>query len=300
MTTDTEFGSLYLLEISRGCGAGCSFCAAGSICGPVRFLGMDGFNKELELGLKFRDRIGLVGTAVSYHPRLTDIAREIHSRGGVFSPSSIRLERITPEFAELLSESGHKTVSVAPEAGSESIRKAIGKGVPSDAILEKIGLLQESGIPNIKLYFMVGLPGEEDADVREIVDLSTAIRDRVVKEGRKKGRVGTVSVSLNPFVPKPGTPLEREPMCTENVLTRRMKIVRDGLGPVGGVKVQSGSIRRAYIDGLLSLGDRRISTALDKLPEKGVSLKRLIKIAPEAERILFDRASGSLPWEFIK
>jgi radical SAM superfamily enzyme YgiQ (UPF0313 family) len=300
LSTDTEFGDLYLLEVSRGCAAGCTFCAAGYACGPVRFLGMESFAEQAERGLGYRDRLGLVGTAVSFHPQLAEMARFIHARGGSFSPSSIRAEKITVELAELLAVSGHKTVSLAPEAGTDGLRVSVGKGLSGQKLLEKIELLLEAGIPNIKLYYMVGLPGESDPDADGIVELSSQVRDLMVEKGRSRGKVGSLTVSVNPFVPKPGTPLERTPMPAEGTLTQRLKIIRSGLGPVGGVKVQTGSVRLAYLDAFLSLGDRRVADVLDKLPEKGVSLKKLTKIFPGAESILFGRESGELPWGFIK
>jgi len=297
---DTEFGSLYLLEISRGCPAGCSFCAASSVCGSVRFLGLEKFGEELALGLRYRKKIGLVGTAVSYHPQLLEIAQMVHEAGGTFSPSSIRLEKLTPRLADLLAVSEHKTVSLAPEAGTVDLRSAVGKGFPDEDAFRAVDMLQDAGIPNVKLYFMVGLPGETDQDVTAITGLVSDIRDRVVQAGRKRGKVGTVSVSVNPFIPKPHTPFERSPLAPEDVLTRRLKSVRDGLRKVGGVKVQTGSVRRAYLDALLSLGDRRLSGVLGHLPESGTSLKRLNRIVDGASGILFEREEvKDLPWGFI-
>lgn len=300
ISSAAEFGDMYLLEVSRGCGAGCTFCAAGSVCGPVRFLGMERFEKEALKGLSFRRRLGLVGTAVSFHPRLAEMARFIHRSGGTFSPSSIRAERVTPELAGLIAHSGHKTVSLAPEAGTDRLRGEVGKTLGGDVLLEKVDMLLAAGVPNIKLYFMLGLPGERKEDAEGIVDLSRRVRDLMVSRGRSRGKVGTVTVSVNPFVPKPGTPLERSPMGTEGLLGSHFKVIRKGLAPVGGIRLQTGSVRAAYLDALLSLGDRSVAAVLDNLPAKGVSLKRLIKLAPAAEAILFGRDSGELPWHFIR
>ncbi len=300
LTRQTEFGSMYPLEISRGCPAGCSFCAASAVCRPVRFLGMDRFIKEIETGLKYRKKIGLVGTAVSYHPRLTDLAGEILDRGGSFTPSSIRLERLTPELTGLLFRGGHKTVSIAPESASEKLRKSIGKEVPDPVIMDAVDLLQESGILSLKLYFMLGIPGEEDADIQAIVDMAADIRGRIARSGKKSGKVGTLTVSVNPFVPKPHTALERSPMAPEVVLTARFKNLRDGLGRLGGVRVQTGSIRGAYLDGLISLGDSRLAQRLGEIPRAGLSLKRLDRLIPYASRLLLNERAGELPWSLIR
>jgi hypothetical protein len=126
------------------------------------------------------------------------------------------------------------------------------------------------------------------------------LRERMIRRGRPRGRVGTMTVSVNPFVPKPRTAFERVPIAAEKVLKERMRSIRSGLGPVGGVRVQTGSVRGAYLDALLSLGDRSVADVLDKLPAGGVSVKRLVMILPTAEQILYGRESGKLPWSFIK
>jgi len=300
VSPEAEFGDLYMLEVSRGCPAGCFFCAAGSVCGPVRFLDMASFRKEAERGLRYRPTLGLVGTAVSYHPQLEEMAGFLLDRGGRFSPSSIRAEKVTPELADLLVRAKHRTVSLAPEAGTWELRKNIGKGLTDEQFLERADLLFEAGIPNIKLYFMVGLPGESGSDIDGIVELVRKLRETMIRRGRPRGRVGTITVSVNPFVPKPRTVFERAPIASETVLKARLRTVRTGLGPVGGVRVQTGSVRRACLDALLSLGDRRVADVLDKLPAAGVSVKRLTQVIPAAEQILYGRDSGELPWHFIK
>ena len=244
--------------------------------------------------------IGLVGTAVSYHPQLEEMAGFLLERGGRFSPSSIRVERVTPELAQLLVRAKHQTVSLAPEAGTEELRRSIGKGLTDGQFLEQTDLLFEAGIPNLKLYFMVGLPGEGDSDIAGVVEFVRKLRERMLYWGKPRGRVGTITVSVNPFVPKPRTAFERFPIAQESALKERMRIIRNRLGPVGNVKVQTGSVRGAYLDALLSLGDRSVADVLDKLPAGGVSLKRLTGILPAAEQILFGRESGELPWSFIK
>jgi len=299
LSEDSEFGGMYSIEVSRGCGAGCRFCAAGAVCGPMRFLGLDAFRRESAIGLGYRKRIGLVGTAVSFHPGLLEMAKDLLARGGSFSPSSIRAERVTPELAELLVKAGHKTVSLAPEAGTEKLRAALKKRMPDALFLERVDMLMEAGLPNLKLYFMAGLPGEEDTDARAVVDLLAMVRERMLKVGRSRGRIGHLTASVNPFVPKPQTPFERVPMAAEGDIKRRLGIMRDGASRLGGVSIRTGSVRAAFLDALLSLGGRDVCTALDKLPPGGVSVRNLTRILPEAEKILFD-PERERPWEFIR
>ena len=191
-------------------------------------------------------------------------------------------------------------MSLAPEAGNEGLRSSLGKGMSDAGFLERVDMLMEAGIPNLKLYFMMGLPGEDDGDARAIVDLLSRVRERMLSVGRPRGKVGNLTASVNPFVPKPQTAFERVPMAAEGDLKRRLKIVREGAFSLGGVQAQAGSVRAAYLDGLLSLGGRTVFNVLDKLPPGGVSLKRLTGIFPPAEKILFDREEGDLPWGCIK
>ena len=153
---------------------------------------------------------------------------------------------------------------------------------------------------NLKLYFMVGLPGETAGDIDGIVGLALRIKERMMSWGRPRGKIGTLTVSVNPFVPKPRTAFERAPIAPESVLKERMRVIRAALSPVGNITVQTGSIRGSYLDALLSLGDRSVADVLDKLPAGGVSLKRLTRLLPTVEQILFGRESGELPWGFIK
>ncbi len=293
----TEFGNLYLMEVSRGCGEGCLFCAAGAVCRPVRHLPLQAFRREMARGLRHRRILGLVGTAVGSHPDLLKMGEEALAAGGGISPSSLRADRITPSLAEVLRKSGQAAVSLAPEAGAERLRRAAGKRFTDAELLWAAGILQDAGIMRLKLYFMLGLPGESDDDADAAADLALAVREVMVGKGRPRGRVGELTVNATPFVPKPHTAWEREPMAEEEVLVRRMGILRKRLARAGGVRLQLFSPRAALLDALLSLSGREAAPHLSLLPPAGVTPRRMEKLWPGAAERVFSRRNGPLPWE---
>ena len=265
LTEDTEFGDMALTEVSRGCSRGCRFCAAGFLYLPLRERSLERLLPQIEAGLCERSKIGLVGAAVFDHSGIGELTGAILDRAGKVSVSSLRIDALSEKEVRALKVSGHKTVALAPEAGSQRMRDGINKGLTEEQILAATRLLAEEGIPNLKLYFLIGLPGEEMTDVEEILQLTGRIRDVWLSIQKTQGRLGSITLSVNPFIPKPFTPLQWAAMESESVLAAKMKRLRSGIGRLPNTNFICESLRGAILQAFLSRGDRRTGRILPHL-----------------------------------
>ncbi len=246
-------------------------------------------------------RIGLVAAAVSDYGQLAEVGRSILEQGGEVSVSSVRIDAITPEQVKVLADSGHKTLALAPEAGSQRMRDVINKGVDEKQIIAAVRMLAEGGIPNLKLYFMIGLPTETELDVLEIADLTIRIRQVWEEVGRLKGHLGRLQLSVNPFIPKPWTPLQWAPMEQRSSLEKKYRLLQKKLRPLPNVDLNFESLRYCEIQGFLARGDRRVAKVLPDLAE-GKGLKAACKsvgLAPEFYLYRVRERDELFPWEII-
>ncbi len=273
LTENTEFGDMFLVEVSRGCPRGCRFCSSGFIYGAFRQQPFDHLVALIDQGLEHRNKVGLVGAAVSDYAGIGRLCRYIVDKGAKVSVSSLRIDRIDADMLDALIASGHKTISLAPEGGSQRMRDIIRKNLTEEQILDACEMLISRDILNLKLYFIIGLPGETDADLDEMVRLVETIRERVVERGRANKRLGEISVSVYPFIPKPFTPFQWCGMEQLPSLERKVKLLESRLRRLSNVKLKVESLRESYLQALLSRGDRRLSALLAEMAE-GASLKK--------------------------
>ncbi len=302
LAPETAFDNTYLIEVSRGCPHGCRFCSAGYIYRPPRFRSADTIASCIDQGAARSSHIGLVGAAVSDFPGIGDICAKAPEKGVRLSFSSLRADGFTDTLLATLKGSGVKTATIAPDAGSERMRRVINKGLTEADILEATGTLVERSIPNLKLYFMVGLPTETEADVAAIVDLCKAIKERFLAASRDQGRIGTITVSVNPFVPKPFTPFQWGPMADIATLKKRIKGIRNGLKGVANLRISAASPRTAHVQGLLSRGDRRVARILMLAHENKGNWARTLKETPADPAFYTTRPrseSERFPWEIV-
>lgn len=301
LTPETEFSDMFLIELSRGCPRGCRFCAAGFIYLPYRQRSLDAIKGEVARGMQKRHRLGLVGAAVSDYRGIGELCRYILEQGGKVSVSSLRIDALDADLIRVLKASGHKTVALAPEGGSQRLRDLIKKDIDEAQILAACDLLIAGGILNLKLYFIIGLPTETMADLEEMAALVGRIRERVVAAARGEGRLGEVVLSVNPFVPKPFTPFQWCGMEEVKSLEGKIRFLQQAVGRLANVRLQTESPRDAYLQALLSRGDRRLAPFLVTAAETGNWRRAAKECGLATDRYVYRDVplDEPLPWDVI-
>jgi radical SAM superfamily enzyme YgiQ (UPF0313 family) len=301
-TPDAQFGDLYLTEVARGCLWGCRFCAAGFVQRPYREVDLATLRAEAREGIARGQRVGLVGPDTSDHSGLDALTREITEAGGAFSPSSLRVDAIGPALAARLAAGGERTVTLAPEAGTERMRRVVNKDFPDDRIVQAAEDAVAAGMVNVKLYFMFGLPTETDEDVLGMAAIATRIREEVMLPwARRRGRMGRITLSVNPFVPKAWTPFQWAPLERKDSLDAKRRLLEKALRPKG-IDVEMLSPREAYLQALLSRGDRRCADLLEIAHAEGIDLRAALRRWPHDPDFFVHREAGveeELPWDWI-
>ena len=264
VVTDDAHFDMYLIETARGCGRHCRFCMAGYAFRPPRIRQVTALAKQIAAAAPYGKRLGLMGAAISDHPQIDEICRLSDSVGLKMSVASFRADSVTATLVQALAKSGQQTLTLAPEAGSDKMRRIINKGIEERHLFHTVELGLAAGIKNFRLYLMIGLPYETETDIAAIIDLTV----RLHKYMRECGG-GKLTLSINPFVPKPVTPFQWLPMATKEYLHRELKTIRRELRHLPQTEIIAETPKAAYIQGILARGDRRLGKVLALSHERG-------------------------------
>jgi len=298
LTRNTELGDLYLIEVERGCSAACSFCLVSRAFCPLRFHSLESLLKQAREGLQYRKRIGLVGPVVTDHPEIEGLLSGILDIGAGFSLSSLRLKKLSPRVLELMIAGGAHSLALAPEAGSERLRKSIRKGFTEDDIMQAVGRVAEQPFKQLKLYFMLGLPTETDEDIEEIITLS--LKCQTLLDKSQKGCRLTLNVA--PFVPKAGTPFQRLGMADMATLENRITRLKDCLSGEG-IEVKAESPEWSHVQAALSRGDADMAAVLAEMDKVSLAAwRRAVKKAGiNLDHFVLENwgRNAKLPWDMV-
>lgn len=298
MTQGTEFENMYIVEVARGCGRHCRFCMAGYCFRKPRARDLDVLLDKIKNRPVETKKVGLMGAAVSDYPKIKELT-EILVRDKVpFTVASLRADTLDAELTAALAASGQRTMTVAPEAGSEKLRNIINKGITEQHVLNAVELAAGAGMQNIKLYYMLGLPQENDDDIQEMITMIERVREKMDQVGNK----GKLVISVNGFVPKPFTPFQWMPLCDLKTLKKRFQILEKAFKKAKHVQIQTESLKETLLQAVLARGDRRIGEFLIEAFRKELPLKQILKdhdIEMESLATTQYKVGGALPWQHL-
>lgn len=299
ISPDSHFKNMFLVEAGRGCGRHCNFCAASHIYHPLRIYPPAQVLDAIRRYGQHTKRVGLIGAALSDYPRLHELCESLTDQKYELGLSSFRLDMITPEFLKILERGKVKSLTFAPEAGTEKLRHKIHKNLSNAEIMQAATAVAESSIQQVKLYFLIGLPGEADSDIEGLVQMVQELARIILIKGKNR----SLTVSVNTFIPKPFTPFQWQPMAHEQEIRRKRKFLEQELKRIPGVVFNKKSVKEEILQGIFSLGDATIARAIYyKLTQPTNWDEAWQQANIDIEKLLYEnrRFDEELPWDFIE
>ncbi len=299
VTPKSHFENMFIVEVGRGCTRRCLFCAAKKAYYPYRFRSIESIIETVARWNPGAHRVGLGGAALSDYPDLEDLCETFVNMGYEISLSSFRADRVTPNLVNLFERGKVRSFTIAPEAGTERLRQSIGKGITDETLKQVVHLLKDSSINVMKLYFLIGLPGERGEDIQAMVGLI----QELVSIFHSKDKRKRIRLSINAFIPKPFTEFQWLPMDKEKILTEKRYIIKQGLKGEKNIVFISKNVRDDILEGILSLGDEQVGLAIGESIVKDISWKKTIKNRDiDVDALLHHEKAlnAPLPWDFIQ
>lgn len=302
LTPLAEFSNLFMTELGRGCSRGCRFCAAGFIYRPPRLWPAQSIINAIDARPGDNSRIGLLGMEMAHTEDMALISDYLASQSCSLSFSSLRADIINSSLIELLGSSKLKSAAIAPDGGSERLRLVINKGITEGNVLDAAEILAEKGIRNLKLYFMIGLPTETQSDLDEMIKLILKVKQKILAVGRVRGKLSTLTLSINCFIPKPWTPFQFHPMEQVKNLKLKLKFIRKKISSEPNIRIKAESPEKAFWQAVLAKGDRRIGHVLLSMVQNKLTWRQAFRkenIDPLDYASRQREASEPFPWEII-
>ncbi|NDY56042.1 radical SAM protein [Desulfovibrio sulfodismutans] len=299
VSPEAEFKDMLLIEVNRGCPYGCRFCAAGFVYRPPRHVGMD---EVLALVDRTRpQKVGLVGTALTDWDDLLPLLAALAERGVKFSLASVRADGVTRELLAILRAAGSRTLTLALEGPSARIRRAANKNLSEDAFLAAVALAGEFGVNHLKMYCIVGWPGETQADYDELAGLMGRVH-AAGRVGQGKRGIQHATLAASCLVPKPFTPMQWAKMASEDDIKADGERLRQAVAPHKGMRYSLDGAFAARVQGLLARGDERLFELILLAAKNGGNFKKALYAWDGDSTPYIDREREPdevFPWEII-
>lgn len=300
-TPNTEFSNAHLIEIVRGCGRQCRFCVADY---ARRWPRRRSVQNTLALAEKARgitDRIGLVGASISDHPQINEIATGLVDRGFRISCASLRAETVETPLLDALADSDQGTITIAPEVATEELQKVVNKAIPRERLYYVFEEALKRDILNLRLYFLIGVPQETPADVTAIAEMAKEMRTILLPHAKRTGKIGRISFTISPMVPKPHTPFQWVAMEPPKTIAKKLDYLKREINRLGSIKVSSASARMAHQEAVFARGDRRLGKVILELAQ-GTSWNNAFRkhgLAPDFYALRQREFNEVNPWDHL-
>jgi radical SAM superfamily enzyme YgiQ (UPF0313 family) len=300
-----DFASTFLLEVSRGCGRGCRFCMECYLYQPKRERSISVINRILDEGIPLTglSKVTCISSALFDYSMLSELLCSLKERGLRFSLPSIRISAMKEGFMELLAAGGQKSITLAPETSSERLRQVINKRLNEDQLFSMLSDAKQSGINSLKLYFMIGIPGETESDIVQLAGMLSG----VIATGFKPS---SIHISVNPMIPKSNTPFQWASFVPEKDFKERLHQFERICRGLGIRRVESMDYRWGAIQAYLSTagveGAKPLVMLVEDLKRGGSgdlgAWRRVLKSLGKTFETLYTPKAidSSLPWELIK